>query len=198
MVWSTRPYLASAFKTLEPSVLATLINVAFRLPEVSLRYLYGRILDAQKVGTSITLNELRDEISFRERSHSVDPRSAYSSLSIPPESSQGIPSEDADSVPPLVTSIQPGTIASFPLRYSHAEAYIGEGAGARTVLVGDAAHTTHPLAGQGLNAGLGDVESLANCIVDAVRKGGDIGELLLFSQLSLRYKLHAIYVMALE
>lgn len=176
MVWSTKPYLASALRTLEPSVLASMINVAFRLPEVSLRYLYARMIDAQKAGTTITLDELRDEIAFREQAHSIDSRSAYSSLSLPSEAAQGIPPDNADSVPPLVTSIQPGTVASFPLRYSHAEAYIGEGAGARTVLVGDAAHTTHPLAGQGLNAGLGDVESLAKCIENAVLKGGDIGK----------------------
>lgn len=176
MVWSTKPYLASALKALDPAVLAHMINVAFRLPEVSLRYLYDRMLEAQKAGGVISLDALRDEIAFREKSHSIDSRSAYSSLAITSETSQGIPPDDADSVPPLVTSIQPGTIASFPLRYSHAEAYIGEGAGARTALVGDAAHTTHPLAGQGLNAGLGDVESLAKCIEDAVLKGGDIGE----------------------
>ena len=43
-------------------------------------------------------------------------------------------------------------------------------------LVGDAAHTIHPLAGQGLNMGLGDVESLFHCIHKSVLNGGDIGE----------------------
>ena len=79
-------------------------------------------------------------------------------------------------VPPLVTGIQPGTVASFPLRFSHAEAYIGEGAGARTALVGDAAHTIHPLAGQGLNLGLADAEALMKCIEAALLSGGDVGE----------------------
>ncbi|KAF8892044.1 hypothetical protein BD779DRAFT_1670397 [Infundibulicybe gibba] len=87
----------------------------------------------------------------------------------------GVPSADSEYVPPLVTSIHSGTAASFPLRFNHTESYIGEGSGSRTVLVGDAAHTIHPLAGQGLNLGLGDVKSLAHCIHSAVLHGSDIG-----------------------
>lgn len=90
-------------------------------------------------------------------------------------SDDGVPPDDAGALPPLVISIQQGTIASFPLRYNHAESYLGEGAGSRTVLVGDAAHTVHPLAGQGLNLGLGDVDVLSRCIVQALTHGGDIG-----------------------
>ncbi|CAL1715318.1 unnamed protein product [Somion occarium] len=186
LVWSTKPPLAAALKAVDPSVLAAMINAAFRLPEVSMRYLHSRIVEAQERGSPITLDELREEIAFRERSHAIDSHSAYSSLVVQQDTS-GIPPEGADGLPPLVTSIQPGTIASFPLRFSHAESYIGEGAGARTVLVGDAAHTTHPLAGQGLNMGLADVRALADCISQAVSRGLDLGKFLhrstaLFSQ----------------
>ena len=45
----------------------------------------------------------------------------------------------------------------------------------RTALVGDAAHTVHPVAGQGLNMGLKDVAALAEVIVDALRLGEDWG-----------------------
>ena len=48
-------------------------------------------------------------------------------------------------------------IASFPLRRGQAEQACGE----RYALVGEAARTVHPLAGQGLNLGLGDAEALA-------------------------------------
>ena len=48
-------------------------------------------------------------------------------------------------------------IASFPLRRGQAEQTCGE----RYALVGEAARTVHPLAGQGLNLGLGDAEALA-------------------------------------
>ncbi|KAI0194585.1 hypothetical protein F4808DRAFT_441337 [Astrocystis sublimbata] len=78
---------------------------------------------------------------------------------------------DAQAVPQKVVGVQEGTVASFPLKMRHADTYIGE----RVALVGDAAHTTHPLAGQGLNQGQGDVESLANTIDYAVAHGQDIG-----------------------
>jgi len=94
-------------------------------------------------------------------------------------------------VPPLVMSIQPGTTATFPLRLNHAESYVGEGDGARTVLVGDAAHTLHPLAGQGLNLGLADVEALARCINDAVLHGGDVG-MLAFIHLYLKSQVQVL------
>ncbi|OSD05256.1 ubiquinone biosynthesis hydrox [Trametes coccinea BRFM310] len=171
MVWSTKPHLAKALLASDPAVLTGMINAAFRLPEVSLRYLHDVLLEAAAAGTPLTPHQLREEISWRERSHAIDSRSAYSLAADP----TGVPPADADLLPPLVTSVQPGSAASFPLRFSHADEYIGDGAGARTVLVGDAAHTIHPLAGQGLNMGLGDVDALARCIQQAVLTGGDIG-----------------------
>lgn len=151
-----------------------MINAAFRLPEMSIRYLHDRILEADAAGRTLSHDAISDEIAFRERSHNISKYSAYASATS--ALSHGIPPNDAASIPPLVSSIQAGTIASFPLRYSHTEAYLGEGTGGRTVLVGDAAHTIHPLAGQGLNLGLGDVECLARCLAQTLRQGGDIGQ----------------------
>ncbi|EHA57321.1 hypothetical protein MGG_11732 [Pyricularia oryzae 70-15] len=74
-------------------------------------------------------------------------------------------------LPAPVVEVQEGSVASFPLRMRHADTYIGE----RVALVGDAAHTVHPLAGQGLNAGQGDVESLSRTIAEAVAHGQDLG-----------------------
>jgi ubiquinone biosynthesis monooxygenase Coq6 len=78
----------------------------------------------------------------------------------------------ARSLPPPVASVAPASIASFPLKLSHAESYIGD----RTVLVGDAAHTIHPLAGQGLNMGLADVKVLGEVWENVRRQGGDLGQ----------------------
>ncbi len=55
----------------------------------------------------------------------------------------------------------------FPIRRMHAHRYWGD----RVLLVGDAAHSIHPLAGQGANLGFADVESLAAVIDEAGDRG---------------------------
>jgi 2-polyprenyl-6-methoxyphenol hydroxylase-like FAD-dependent oxidoreductase len=51
-------------------------------------------------------------------------------------------------------------VASWPLALSAADHWVGPG----WALAGDAAHTVHPLAGQGLNLGLADAETLADVL----------------------------------
>jgi 2-octaprenyl-6-methoxyphenol hydroxylase len=60
---------------------------------------------------------------------------------------------------------------SYPLTLQLADRYAAE----RLVLVGDAAHGIHPIAGQGLNLGLRDVAALAEILVDTLRLGLDLG-----------------------
>lgn len=168
LVWSTTPALAAVLTKADPAILAGMINAAFRLPELSVRFLHERLLEQP----ALSPEDLRAEIAFREQAHAIAPHSAYASAAVNPEdASVGIPPHGADALPPLVASIQPGTIASFPLRFRHAEEYIGN----RAVLIGDAAHVVHPLAGQGLNLGLGDAAALARCVSTALALGGDIG-----------------------
>ena len=49
----------------------------------------------------------------------------------------------------------------------------------RLALVGDAAHTVHPLGGQGVNLGFMDVEALIGALAFAVESGVDIGSMQL-------------------
>ena len=56
------------------------------------------------------------------------------------------------------------TPAAFPLRKIRAKRFIGPETAPKVVLIGDAAHVMHPLAGQGLNLGLRDVAILLNII----------------------------------
>ena len=64
-----------------------------------------------------------------------------------------------------------GRRVAYPLRLSIAERFVAD----RVALAGDAAHVVHPLAGQGLNAGLKDVAALAEVVTDAARRGEDFG-----------------------
>ena len=55
----------------------------------------------------------------------------------------------------------------------------------RVALLGDAAHGVHPIAGQGLNAGMRDVAALAEVIADAQRRGQDVGSTTVLEQYQL-------------
>lgn len=66
-----------------------------------------------------------------------------------------------------------GKRAAYPLALTK----VGEHIRSRLVLIGNAAHTVHPVAGQGFNLGLRDVAVLAQVLNEALRKQCDIGEL---------------------
>jgi 2-octaprenylphenol hydroxylase len=68
-----------------------------------------------------------------------------------------------------ITSVSARAI--FPLSLQHARTYIAP----RLALIGDAAHTIHPLAGQGVNLGLLDAAALAEVVLAAAAAGADIG-----------------------
>jgi 2-octaprenyl-6-methoxyphenol hydroxylase len=61
-----------------------------------------------------------------------------------------------------------GQRSCYPLALTKADALIAE----RAVMIGNAAHGLHPVAGQGFNLGLRDVATLAELLVDAQRTNG--------------------------
>ena len=60
---------------------------------------------------------------------------------------------------------------SFPLSTLQASHYTKN----RIALIGDAAHSIHPMAGLGVNSGIGDSVILANNIIRNLKTGNDIG-----------------------
>lgn len=182
LVWSTGgEKLSRLLLSLDPKVFSNLVNAAFVLEDADLEYYYKKLEDG-----SIGNEEIIDDIQYRiETVH---------------DSLKDVSLID-EYYPPMVTDIVENTRARFPLKLSHADKYCSD----RIALVGDAAHTTHPLAGQGLNMGQHDVEELTKALETATLRGLDIGSLLALEpfwgnsypfnnvRLGMADKLHKIY-----
>ena len=64
------------------------------------------------------------------------------------------------------------------------------------MLLGDAAHTIHPLAGQGVNLGFADVAALVDVLSTAVARGNDLGALLTLNKYQRQRKPENLTMMA--
>ncbi len=82
--------------------------------------------------------------------------------------------------------------AAFPLHLQHAERYVTVG----LALIGDAAHTVHPLAGQGVNLGILDAAALAEVLLDARAAGKDHASLAVLRRYERWRKGHNLLMMA--
>lgn len=94
------------------------------------------------------------EADLQWRTRSMEPERAHLAASVP-----------------TVKEVSLSSLSAFPLSCYLPGKVISE----RALLLGDAAHTVHPLAGQGLNLGLADVRSLEEAIGEAARIGSDLG-----------------------
>lgn len=151
-VWSSTPELAEILMKVDEKIFPQLLNAAMTLEEVDLSYIY-KLLEANPADMLVL-----EEIEWR------------TSL---------IPEEDLDEKFPVpVSELVSGSRARFPLKFLHADTYIAP----RIALVGDAAHTVHPLAGQGLNMGQTDVALLVEALEKGVERGLDIGSTLVLER----------------
>ncbi|XP_037030932.1 ubiquinone biosynthesis monooxygenase COQ6, mitochondrial [Bradysia coprophila] len=89
------------------------------------------------------------------------------------ESIFGNYSQTVRQLPPSIKSLYEKSRAAFPLGFGHTSTYAAKGC----VLIGDAAHRVHPLAGQGLNLGFGDVKLLTELLAEASYSGAPLGNL---------------------
>ncbi len=79
-----------------------------------------------------------------------------------------------------------------PLRQRHAKRYVAEG----LALIGDAAHTIHPLAGQGVNLGFLDAAVLAEVLLQAAGRGERLADIKVLSRYERRRMPHNLALMA--
>ncbi len=98
-----------------------------------------------------------------------------------PAAAAGALGLDDDALSALLTKVSGGVLgklrvaaprATFSLAAQHAHSYVVRG----LALIGDAAHTVHPLAGQGANLGLADARALAEVIREAIANGEHPGD----------------------
>ncbi|ODV80328.1 ubiquinone biosynthesis hydrox [Suhomyces tanzawaensis NRRL Y-17324] len=148
IVWSSTPELSDILLKVTPEIFVHLVNAAMTLDEVDLNYIYG-VLKKDPTDTSVL-----EEIEWR-----------MSKIKL---------SELEEKYPLPVSEVIDKSRARFPLKMSHADTYVAP----RVALIGDAAHTIHPLAGQGLNMGQSDVAGLVEALEKGVERGMDIGSTL--------------------
>eukprot|EP00842_Homolaphlyctis_polyrhiza_P001921 jgi/Hompol1/272/HPOL_000973-RA len=150
LVWSTKPYLAARYAKTSESAFVELANAAFHNPVQDVTFLSDQISDDGSVAAGV---DLQAEAAWGLS------RAANSGNST------------STPRPPRILSVAPNSRAPFPLRLRNALTYTSD----RIALIGDAAHTIHPLAGQGLNLGLGDAHQLGKVIHKASQTGMDLG-----------------------
>ncbi|KAJ2385055.1 putative ubiquinone biosynthesis monooxygenase, partial [Coemansia sp. RSA 2559] len=149
LVWSLDLDLVQLLKTMPEHLFTCLVNAAFRLSPHEIQHLYDLVQDGASESEVAAETKWRLEVFERNSSGR----------------------SDSELLPPKVAAISPKSRISFPLRMRMVDSIIAE----RIALIGDAGHVMHPLAGQGLNMGLEDVQCLVGVLEQAILAGEDMG-----------------------
>ncbi|KAF5836845.1 flavin-dependent monooxygenase [Dunaliella salina] len=152
IVWSTTPEAARALEQLSPEAFAAAANKALQDPVPS------------------PGSDHHPNLSWLSALQSSSASLAKATGSLYP----GLPESSQYQPPPIVQFWVGDQPKSFPLQLQHSGRYVRP----RLALIGDAAHSVHPLAGQGANLGFGDAEALADTIMWGRSCGVDPGDLL--------------------
>lgn len=161
LVWSTTPDHAKQLVQMDPADFVGELNEAFSAPAEQFQ------ADHQADMRGLFPTELASGLSSAITNAGLHLQAAVQ----PGGGGGGGGAESMYKLPPLVGEVLEGSRASFPLGLSHVTNYVRP----RVALAGDAAHKVHPLAGQGLNLGVGDAERLAEAIHESVALGIDAG-----------------------
>ncbi|KAJ2476180.1 putative ubiquinone biosynthesis monooxygenase [Coemansia sp. RSA 2131] len=147
LVWSLDSELVQLLKTAPEGIFADLINAAFRLTPAEMEYIYSLLR------SGVDPDTIGAEIAWRLDVFARNNPDTNIKL------------------PPRVAALSPRSRTSFPLRMRMVDTLVAN----RVALIGDAGHVMHPLAGQGLNMGLADVQCLAQVLEQAAAAGEDLG-----------------------
>lgn len=166
VVWSTTPSEANYLLSLAPADFVCILNEHLRQgPNVNLS-----LLSTANNNGSIFSGIAKEIDSLL--------RTANTALTMGTWTES--PSRNFFRMPPRSVGVV-GPLMGFDLTLSHVSSNSMGGSrrggytSPRVALVGDAAHTMHPMAGQGLNLGMGDVHVLSNIVKEAIDSGMDIG-----------------------
>jgi len=151
IVWSTTPHHAKQLQNMSPEELSREINNVLQ---------HG----PQRAAPSLLSEEFKQSLpQFLQNIN-------YGSERFMESVHAGLVLNQTFSLPPKVSNVI-GRVFSFDLQCMQARRYVQS----RVALIGDAAHAIHPLAGQGLNLGLGDVQNLVRQLVESHTSGMDVG-----------------------
>ena len=169
IVWSTTPDVIKKWKTNAPEIEQEFVNYLNdalqdgpqRIPPL----LEGESTSAIETPNSMTSTVLSNLVYGAERVVDTVQYGLANMAQHP---------QPTFMVPPKIKSIVSSKF-TFPLSCYQASTYVK----GRVCLIGDAAHTVHPMAGQGLNLGLADVDMLVHsCLTKSYDSGMDLATFL--------------------